>query len=167
MVTEEINMQEKLTKLIQEQINWELYSAYAYYKVAEFYRHKGLEGFHKYFEKQAQEEIEHAEKFSEYLQDNGVAVLLTDIKVCKEEFNDLRDPLVFFAEHEKEVTSLIHALYRAAREEDDLASLSFLNWYVQEQIEEEKTSSDLLEKYDLFAKGNPLALYQLDKELGK
>lgn len=156
----------KLTNLIQEQINWELYSAYAYYKVAEFYRHKGLGGFHAYFEKRAQEEIEHAEKFSEYFQDADIEVKLSDIKVLTKEFKDLRDPLVFFVEHEKEVTSLIHALYRAAREEDDLAALSFLSWYVTEQIEEEKTSKGLLEKYDLL-KDNPLALYQLDKELGK
>lgn len=160
-------MKENLINLIQSQVNWELYSAYAYYAVAEFYRHKGLDGFHKFFEKQAQEEIEHAEKFSEYLQDNDVAVSLKDIKVLNKKFDTLRDPLLFFVEHEKEVTALIHTIYREARAEDDLATLNFLEWFISEQREEEKSSKDLLDKYDNFAKDNVLALYTLDKELGK
>lgn len=160
-------MQEKLIKLIQKQINWELYSAYAYYAVAEYYRSKGLDGFHAYFTTQAREEIEHAEKFSEYLQDNDVSVALEDIKVLDKKFASLRDPLVFFVEHEKEVTALIHAIYREARDEDDIATLNFISWYVSEQIEEEKTATDLLTKYDLFVKEDPLALYHIEKDLVK
>lgn len=160
-------MKDKLIKLIQSQINWELYSAYAYYAVAEFYRSKGLPGFHSYFEKQAKEEIEHAEKLSEYLQDHDVAIELADIKALKEKFVSLRDPLVFFVNHEKEVTALIHALYREARAEDDLEAMEFLSWYVKEQGEEEKSSSDLLQKFDLFASNGGLGLYELDKELAK
>lgn len=160
-------METKLISLIQSQINWELYSAYAYYAVAEYYRHQGLDGFHAYFEKQAREEIEHAEKFSEYLQDNDISVKLEDVKVLKKDFQSVRDPLVFFVEHEKEVTSLIHEIYREARDEDDLAAMHFLDWYIAEQIEEEKTSTDLLQKYDLFAKEGGFGLYQLDRELAK
>lgn len=162
-----VSMNEKLTKMLQAQINWELYSAYAYYAVSEFYRRKGLKGFHVFFSKQAQEEMEHAEKLSEYLADHDSRVLFSDIKALRKDFTELRDPLVFFVEHEKEVTSLIHALYREAREEDDLEAMEFLRWYVNEQTEEEKTSKELLEKFDLFVKDNSLALYQLDKELAK
>ncbi|MCI5940830.1 MAG: ferritin [Candidatus Enteromonas sp.] len=160
-------MKENLTNLIQSQINWELYSAYSYYAVAEFYRAKGLSGFHAFFEKQAREEIEHAEKLSEYLQDHDIAVKLSDIKALKEEFVSLRDPLLFFVKHEKEVTALIHALYREARSEDDLETMEFLSWYVSEQGEEEKSATDLLQKYDLFGANGGLGLYELDKELAK
>lgn len=160
-------MQEKLVELIQKQINWELYSAYAYYAVAEFYRSRGLDGFHAYFEEHAKEEIEHAEKFSEYLQDNGIAVVLGDIKALDMKFESLRDPLVFFVEHEKEVTALINAIYREARSQDNLDAMNFLQWYISEQREEEKTANDLLSKYDLFVNNDPLALYHLEKDLVK
>lgn len=160
-------MNEKLIRLLQAQINWELYSAYAYYAVSEFYRRKGLNGFHGFFTAQAKEEVGHAEKISEYLADHDIKAALSDIKVLDKKFASLRDPLVFFVEHEKEVTSLIHTLYREAREEDDLETMEFLRWYISEQTEEEKNAKELLEKYDLFAKDDSLALYQLDKDLSK
>ena len=89
-------MEAKLTKLIQSQINWELYSAYAYYYIAEYYRSKGLNGFHTYFEKHAGEERQHAEKFSEYLQDHDIPVKLESINVLDKKFASLRDPLLSF-----------------------------------------------------------------------
>lgn len=160
-------MNEKLTRLFQAQINWELYSAYAYYAVSEFYRRKGLKGFHGFFASQAKEEIEHAEKISEYLADHDIEAVLSDIKALDKKFASLRDPLVFFVEHEKEVTSLIHTLYREARGEDDIETMEFLSWYISEQMEEEKNAKELLGKYDLFGKDDSLALYQLDKDLSK
>lgn len=160
-------MEKKVYELINEQINKELYSAYAYYAVAEYYRAKGLHGFHTWFEKQAQEEIEHAEKFSEYLQDNGLKVVLKSIEVLNEEFKDLRDPLLFQIKHESYVTSLIHAIYAEVSKGDDYATANFLDWFIEEQREEEKNARDLLIKFDLFAKEGGLGLYELDKELGK
>lgn len=160
-------MTKKLNTLLQDQINKELYSAYAYYAVGEFYRKKGLNGFHNYFHNHANEEITHAEKFSEFLQDNDIEVTFKDIEALKVKFKDIRDPLTFFVEHEKKVTASIDALYKQARAEDDLPAMNFLDFFVTEQREEEKTSTDLLQKYDLFAKDNSFGLYQLDKDLNK
>lgn len=158
-------MTKKLITLLQEQINKELYSAYAYYAVGEFYRQKGLNGFHTYFHNHANEEMTHADKFSEFLQDNDIDVVFKDIEALNKKFKDIREPLAFFVDHEKQVTASIDTLYKAARSEDDLAAMNFLDDFVTEQREEEKISSDLLQKYDLFAKDNSLGLYQLDKEL--
>lgn len=74
---------------LKKQINLKLFSAYAYYKVAEYYCHKGLDRFHKYLKKQSQEEIEHVERFSKYLQDLNVNVQLYDIKVLNKDFKYL------------------------------------------------------------------------------
>lgn len=158
-------MDKKLHELINLQINKELYSAYAYYFVAEYYRAKGLFGFHSWFEKQASEEMEHAEKFSEYLQDQGEMVTFASIEVLKEKFKDFREPLLFQIKHEKEVTASIVAIYKLSSELGDVTTTNFLDWFITEQAEEEKHSRDLLIKYDLFAKDGGLGLYQLDREL--
>lgn len=160
-------MDKKLYELMNDQINKELYSAYAYYAVAEFYRGKGLFGFHTWFENQAREEMEHAEKFAEYIQDHGEKVALKNIEVVDRSFKDLRDPLVFQEEHEAYVTSLIYGLLKRANEVDDFTAASFLDWYITEQAEEEKHAKELTLKYDLFAKDGGLGLYKLDQELGK
>ena len=157
----------KLIDLMEDQINKELYSAYLYYDIAEYYRSKGLDGFHKRFEDQAREEIEHAEKFAEYLHDNDVAFKLKTIAAPENDFKNLREPLVLQNTHEKYVTSLIHQLYDCAEKVGDTATKHFLGWYVNEQIEEEKTAKDLLEQYDLYAKDGGIGLYQVNKDLLK
>lgn len=162
-----ILMDKKLYELMNDQVNKELYSAYAYFVVAEYYRSKCLFGFHSWFEKQAKEEMEHAEKFTEYLQDQGEKVELKSIEVLKEEFKDLRDPLLFQESHEAYVTSLIYGLLKRANEVEDFRAASFLDWFVSEQAEEEKNAKELTKKYDLFAKDGGLGLYKLDSELSK
>lgn len=160
-------MDKKIYELINDQINKELYSAYAYYAVAEYYQEHGLHGFHSWFEHQASEEVEHAEKFAEYLQTNGKKVILKSIEVLDKDFKDLREPLVFQVEHEAYVTSLIHAILAEANKQDDFNTQSFLGWFIEEQMEEEKTAKELLCKYDLLAKEGGLGLYRLDKDLSK
>ncbi len=159
-------MQEKLRLMIEEQINKELWSAYLYYGVAEYYQSKGLDGFHKYFEHQALEEVEHAEKFCEFLHDRGLEFELKPLEPLKEKFKDFREPLVFQVEHERLVTSLIEALFNEAQAENDLLTKKFLSWYLDEQLEEEARSEKLLNDYDLYAKDGA-GLYILNKNLGK
>lgn len=159
-------MEQELIDLIETQINKELYSAYLYFDIAEFYRSKSLDGLHSWFEKQAQEEIEHAEKFAEYLHDSDVQFKLLPIDAPSNKFDDLRAPLTLQIEHEKYVTSLIHNIYKVAEKIGDIATKNFVSWYVSEQIEEEKTAKDMLDKYDLFAKDGGLGLYQFDKDIG-
>lgn len=158
-------MTNELKQLIEQQINKEFYSAYFYYGIAEYYRSKGLDGFHAWFEAQAQEEVEHAEKFAEYLHDREISFQLLPIEAPDCTFADLREPLARQVEHEKLVTSLILAIYQQACDDNDILTRSFLQWFVTEQLEEEKTAKELLEQYDLFAKDNATGLYQMNKDL--
>lgn len=159
-------MDKKVYELINDQINKELYSAYCYYEIAQFYREKGLDGFASWFKKQASEEVEHADKFAEYLADNDEHVVLTGIADPKLNLKDIKEPLEFQLKHEKYVTSLIHGILAAAIEVKDYATADFLSWYVEEQREEEKNSKELLDKYELYAKDGA-GLHALNKELSE
>lgn len=159
-------MDKKVYELINVQINKELYSAYCYYEIAQFYREKGLDGFASWFKKQASEEVEHADKFAEYLADNDEHVILIGITDPKLNLKDIKEPLEFQLKHEKYVTSLIHGILTAANEVKDYATADFLSWYVEEQREEEKNSKELLDKFELYAKDGA-GLHALNKELGE
>lgn len=159
-------MDKKLVDLLEDQINKELWSAYLYYDIAEYYQAKSLDGYHKHFEAQAKEEIEHAEKIAEFLHDRDIPFSMKAIAAPSEKFNDLREPLVFQLEHEKLVTSLIHNIYNEAVKLNDLAVKNFMEWFISEQVEEEKHSKEMIDKFDLYGKDGS-GLYHLNKELSK
>ena len=157
-------MDAKVSKLLNEQINKELYSAYLYLDMANFYDEKGLDGFANWFEIQAKEEQDHAMLMYKYLHNNGEAVTLEAIAKPDKVYSDLLDPLRAALEHEKYVTSLIHGIYLAAKESDDFRAMQFLDWFVKEQGEEEQNASDNINKMELFG-GDARALYLLNQEL--
>jgi ferritin len=157
-------MNEKLRQLLETQIIREMESAYLYLDMSRFYALKGLNGFANWFKKQAHEEMEHAEKISNYLLERDSTFVYSDIKLEKVEYKDVREPLVKQLAHEKLVTSLIHNLYSVAEEVGDVAAKVFLNWFVAEQVEEESNAKALIDKIDLIGLGG-VAIYQLDKEL--
>ncbi len=158
-------LSENLSKLMINQINKELYSSYLYLSIANFYEEKGLKGFSNWFKKQAEEEKEHAEKFIEYLHDNNEHVTFESIEAPKNEFKDYKEPLSIQIAHEKYVTSLINALYRQALDDNDYRSLNFLNWFINEQAEEEKTAQDLLTTFEYFSQ-NIKDIYEFNECLG-
>lgn len=161
-----MQISEKTTALINEQINAELASAYLYQGIAEYYAFAGYVGFAKWFKAQAKEEVEHAEKFIDYLEEQGKKVLLSDIKApSNEEYRDLREPLEIQLTHEEHVTALIYGIVAQAKEERDYGTERFLDWYVKEQVEEEANARALLGEYDL-AKEHGEVLH-LDSKLGK
>lgn len=157
---------EKIAKLINDQINAELYSAYLYQEMADFYFDAKLVGFAKWFDKQAEEELEHAKKFLDYLRQHGKKVTLKDVKAPKCKLKEIRDGLKIQVEHEELVTSLIDKIMDQAILEKDYRTQSFLKWFIDEQVEEESHSAELLEKYDLYGKDLSL-LAKLDHELGE
>jgi ferritin len=163
----EVFMDKKLHDLIEDQINKELWSAYIYYDAAEFYRGKGLKGLHDWFTRHAGEEVGHAEKFCEYLQDQDQAFVMKAVAVPPKSYQTIRDPLTFQVEHEHAVTLLITAIYERAKEVKDYGSEGFLVWYINEQVEEEKTAKDVLQQFDLYAKDGGLALHEFDEAMGK
>ena len=153
----------KVTELLNEQITKELYSAYLYLDFSVFYEQQGLDGFANWYMIQAQEERDHAMLFLKYLQNNGEKVELGAIDKPDKELKVLMDPLKAGLEHEKYVTSLINDIYEAAYNVKDFRTMQFLDWFVKEQLEEEKNADDMIKKMELFGNDSK-GLYSLDSE---
>ena len=157
-------LNEKVAALCNEQINKEFYSAYLYLDIANYYADQGLDGFANWYTIQAQEERDHAMLFLQYLQNNGEKVTLEAIPKPDKAFPDHRSALAVGYEHEQYVTSLINNIYAAAHDAKDYRTMQFLDWFVEEQGEEEKNADDMLKKYDLYG-SDPKGLYSLNSEL--
>ena len=156
-------MDAKVYELINDQINKELYSAYLYLSFADYYEEEGLSGYANYFEIQAQEERDHAMIFRNYLHENGEAVKLLAIDMPDKTFANFLEPLEAAMEHEKYVTSLINDIYSAAFAVNDYRTMKFLDWFIEEQGEEEDTAETMLTRMKLFG-NDAKALYDLDQE---
>lgn len=156
-------MDAKVYELINDQINKELYSAYLYLSFADYYEEEGLEGFANWYEIQAQEERDHALIFRNYLHDNGCQVKLGAIAAPDKTFSNYLEPLEAALEHEKYVTSLINDIYAAAHDAKDYRAMKFLDWFIEEQMEEEDTADTMVTKMKLFG-ADAKALYDLDQE---
>lgn len=159
-------LEAKIADLINDQINKEMYSAYLYLDMADYYENEGLEGFANWYYIQAQEEMDHALLFRKYLLNNGGRVELKEIAKPDKVFNKFEDVLNAGLEHEIYVTSLIHTIYDAAYTVKDFRTMQFLDWFVKEQGEEEKNAEDLIKKFELFGH-DAKSLYMLDNELGQ
>lgn len=157
-------MDKTVADLLNRQINKELYSAYLYLDIANFYHQKGLDGFANWYDIQVQEEVDHAKLMIQYLHNNGIDVVLEAIDKPDKEFDTVATPLAIGLEHEKYVTSLINTIYAAAHAVNDYRTIQFLDWFIKEQGEEEKNAGDLVTKMELFG-NDPRSLYLLDQEL--
>ena len=154
----------EVSRLLNEQINKEFYSAYLYMDMADYYADQNLSGFEHWFFVQLQEERDHALLFRQYLINNSEHITLTAIAAPDKVYNNFKDPLVYALEHEQYVTAAINTIYEAAYKCKDFRTMQFLDWFVKEQGEEEMNADNNIKKYDLFA-GDPKGLYMLDNEL--
>ena len=157
-------LSKKVVTLINSQVNLEWYSAYFYLDIHGYYMDKNLDGFGNWFYIQTQEERDHAMLFMKYLMNNGERPSLKDIKASKKTFADFREPAEAAFQHEQTITAAINNIYAAAYEEKDFRTMQFLDWFIKEQGEEEKSTEDIIKKYDLFGT-DPRGLYLLDAEL--
>ena len=157
-------LNEKVTALLNTQVNKEFYSAYLYLDFSNYYESKGLSGFANWYKVQAQEERDHAMLFYQYLHNNGAKVALEAIDKPDVKLEGLMDALKAGLEHEEYVTSLIHTLYAAAHDVNDFRTTQFLDWFIKEQGEEEKNAQALITKMEIFGT-DPKSLYMLDAEL--
>ena len=157
-------LDKKVTELLNDQINKELYSAYLYLDFSIYYQEQGLDGFANWYKIQAQEERDHAMLFLEYMQNNGEHITLSQVDKPDKECKTLKDPLDFALEHERYVTSLINDIYAAAHDVKDYRTMQFLDWFVKEQGEEEKNAEDMVKKFELYGT-DPKSLYMLDNEM--
>ena len=157
-------LSKKVVTLLNSQINMEWYSAYFYLDIHGYYMEKNLDGFGNWFNIQTQEERDHAMLFMKYLMNNGERPVLQDIKASTHAFDDFRSPAEAAFKHEQKITASINNIYATAYEEKDFRTMQFLDWFIKEQGEEEKSTEDIIKKYDLFGT-DPRGLYLLDAEL--
>ena len=157
-------MDKKVATLLNDQIQKEFVSAYIYLGMASYYEENSLDGFAHWFSKQAEEEMEHGMKIYHYLHDNGVKVTLKAIDAPGKKYKNAAEPLAEAFKHEQYVTDSIHTIVTAATKANDYRTMQFLDWFVEEQGEEEKNAQELIDKMAVFGK-TPEGLYLLNKEL--
>ena len=158
-------MDKKLLEVINEQIVKEFYSAYLYLAMSAFLEDRGLSGFSSWMQKQAAEEMVHGMKFFNFLCDRGEKADLGAIDKPRVKCKTIKDVFKETLAHEKLVTASINNIYSVAKKVDDTAAQTFLIWFIDEQVEEEKNASDILGKFD-YIKEDSSAIIMLDKELG-
>ena len=154
----------KIQDAINAQINAELWSAYLYLSMGMNFEEKGQAGIANWFRIQFKEEQAHAEIFINYLLSRGGRVILKAIDAVPTEWET---PLAAYEDtlaHEEKVTALINNLYALAEAEHDYATRGKLDWFVAEQVEEEETARDLIDRLKLIG-NDGLALYTFNQEL--
>lgn len=155
----------KIEKAINEQINAELWSAYLYLSMSAYLEDQGLPGFANWMKIQWQEEVSHAMKFFDYVNERGGRVVLKPIAEVQTEWNGPVDVMEETLKHERIVTGLINDIADLAMEERDHATLNMLQWYIAEQVEEEATAEELLTQLKMID-GKGHAMLMMDKDLG-
>ena len=157
-------MNKKLEKAFNNQINKELYSEYLYMSMYAYFDRMNLQGFKNWMNVQMQEEHAHAMGMFNYLHERGGKVVLQAIDKPE---TDWKSPVELFEhvlKHEQYVTSLINGLMDVADEVKDRAAVSFLDWYLKEQVEEEANVSKVLKTLKMVC-DDKNSLYMFDKEL--
>ena len=151
---------------INDQIKHEFFSSYLYLSMSAYFETLSLPGFASWMRVQSQEEHEHAMKFFDFLNDRGGSVELQALDQPAGEFQSPLDVFEQALDHERKVTALIHRLYELALKESDYATQTLLQWFITEQVEEEKTSTSLAERLRLVGE-SATGLIILDRQFGE
>jgi len=157
-------LSKKLQTAINDQMTFELYSGYIYMAMGAWFRTQNLDGFAAWMENHAREEVGHAMKFYTYLYDRLSSAEFGAIDKPKATWKSPMDAVKAAFEHEREVTRRIHDLVNLAHKEGDHAAHSFLEWFVEEQVEEEKVVDEVMSRMQLVGDFKP-GLFFLDREL--
>lgn len=158
-------LSEKMQAAINEQIKNELYSGYLYLSMAAYCETEGLPGFAQWMRLQAEEEKEHAMRLFDFVNDRGGRVILHAIEEPPVAFGTPLEIFRAVLEHEKKVTRLIHDLYDLALQEEDYASQVMLHWFIAEQVEEEKSATEIVDVLER-VRDHVSGLLALDRQLG-
>ncbi|MFO7819161.1 MAG: ferritin [Halanaerobacter sp.] len=159
-------LSEKLVAALNEQMNFELLSAHYYLAMAGYCEEEDLSGFAHFFWVQAEEERFHAEKFFNFINETGGRAEFGQIDKPQNDFESVTEVVETALEHEKKVTKRIYELMDLAQEENEYAAINFLDWFVEEQVEEEDTMEGILSKLERFG-SNSNGLFMLDSNLAQ
>jgi len=155
------NMQKKLNG----QLNKEFHSAYIYLGMSAYASKEGFNGCAKWFNMQYQEEVTHAMKLFRYLEDQDADIDLKDIKALNIKANSILEVFEMAYAHEQKMTGWLNDLSDLAMKEKDHATYNLLQWYVNEQVEEESLFGEIIDKFKMVG-NDGYGLYSIDKELG-
>ena len=156
----------KMEDALNGQVNAELYSAYLYLSMESYFKSKNMNGFANWMRVQTQEEMSHVMKIYDFIDERGGRILLKAIKGPPTEWDS---PLAVFEavyEHEHNVTGLINGLVDLAIKEKDHATNSFLQWFVNEQVEEESSADQVIQQLKMMDNA-PGGIFMFDRELGQ
>ena len=159
-------LDKEILDALNKQLNQELQNSYLYLAMASYFDSLNLGGFAHYFKVQAEEELKHAMKIYSYIVDRGGRIELFDIPKPSSHWNSIEGAIEAFYNAEVTNSQRIWGLAELAEKKGDRATESFLKWFIDEQVEEEKNASDLLAKVKL-AKDSPPALLALDSMLAQ
>ncbi len=159
-------LKDKMYTLLNEQVKHELESAYLYYAMVAYFSAEGLDGMAVWMTAQAQEEMAHASKFFNYINERGSKVVLKPLDLSKTSWGSPLEAFRDALQHEEFITAKINALMKEAIAEDDYASKVLLDWFVQEQVEEEDSVGKVVQLLERVGeKGQGLIM--IDRELGR
>lgn len=161
-----MKLSQTITKAINTQIKNEFDNAFLYLSIASWCEENNLSGFAKWNLAQFKEEQEHAMKFYNYVFERQGKVEIAEVEKPKQNWNDITDVFEDIVRREEETTKNIYKLYEIAKNENDYTTLSFLQWFLEEQVEEESTANAILSKIKMTANSSS-ALMCLDVEVGK
>lgn len=151
---------------INDQINKELYSSYLYLAMSAHFESVNLPGLAKWTRIQAQEELGHAMKFFDYVVDRSGRVSFATVAKPTSEWKTSLEVFTQVLEHEQKVTASIYKVYEVALKENDYASQGMLQWFISEQVEEEKNASEIVAQLEM-VEAHDTAILMLDHRLGK
>ena len=155
-----------MQKAINNQINDEFNAAYLYLSMSAYCEAIGFQGFAKWLRKQSAEEVEHAMRLIDYMHDQFSKVVLQQIYEPDKTFGSLTDMMEQALLHEQEISDAIYLLYGQAGEEEDYTTQNFLDWFIEEQLEEEKTVGDVVEQLRIYGETKSV-VYEINKELSQ
>ncbi len=158
-------LKQPIQKALNEQIQAELYSSYLYYAMSAYLESKGLPGAAGWMRVQAMEELTHADKLFKYINDRGGRVQLAQIGAPGAEWPSPAAAFEAAYNHEVSITERINKLVDISREHSDHNTYNFLQWFVAEQVEEEATASEVIDKFRLADTGGGGGMFMLDREL--
>jgi len=156
------NLHEALT----DQMNYEFYSAHVYTAMASYCKSENYDGFSSFFLAQAEEERTHGMKIYNYIHDRGEQAIISGFEHPNNKYESILDAFEKALEHEKEVTSRIYNLSDIARDEKEYATISFLNWFLDEQVEEESLFNGIVQKLKQI-NNDPTSLFAYDSKMAK
>ena len=156
---------EKINQILNEQINKEFYSGYLYLSMSAKLKEFGLTGIAKWLKNHAKEEVEHGLKLLDYLLDRNSFVTLKQISMPDFEYSGVLFIFRKIYEHEICITNSVMQIAKLAEDECDRKTLTFIDWFISEQIEEEHQIKNIIKRLELFGE-NSASLMLMDKELG-